>query len=93
MEAPNLTDRPPASPPAADDNRLISYVGRGIRVELARRARSMSDLARALDVTPPTLSRKLAGVQPMTLDDIDRIAEQLGISGVGLIRLALEVAP
>jgi len=89
MEAPNLTDQPPASPPARDDDSLVVSVSRQIRVELAVADRSMSDLSRTVGYSPATLSRKLAGNAPFGLDDVDQIAAALGMTGQQLVAAAL----
>ncbi len=51
-----------------------------IRAEMARQMITQSELARRLGVIDMWLSRRLRGQQPLNVDELERIAEQLGIS-------------
>jgi transcriptional regulator with XRE-family HTH domain len=51
-----------------------------IRVLLARRRMSGSELARRIGQTQPYLSRRLTGEVALDVDDLERIAQALGVS-------------
>ena len=51
-----------------------------IRAELARRDITQSDFAKKLGWSPAYLSRRMSGEVPFDADEIDQIAEWLGIA-------------
>lgn len=63
----------------------------GIKVRLASKNETQSDLAARLGESPFWVSRRLNS-QAITIEDADRIAEALGTDLVGLIDLAKAVA-
>lgn len=56
-----------------------------IRAQLARRRMSGRALAKQLGETPTWVSRRLAGQVPLDVDDIQRIAEVLGLTPMELL--------
>jgi transcriptional regulator with XRE-family HTH domain len=54
-------------------------VAENLRVEIARRRLRQVDIARALDVSQSTLSRKLAGEVPLTVGELYALARVLGV--------------
>lgn len=67
---------------------LNALVAGEIRAELARRRMSGRRLALALGETHVWVSRRLAGVTDLRLDDIERIAEVLGVPAWQLLAAA-----
>lgn len=65
---------------------MTPTVNRNIRAELARTSRRQSDLAAALKLGEPALSRRLAGKVPWTLDELAETAKFLGVEYVDLFR-------
>lgn len=65
---------------------LSAVVASNIRAEAARRGWRQLDLARALGVTPTTISRKWLGVRLWQLDELEDVAEALGVSVPDLLR-------
>jgi transcriptional regulator with XRE-family HTH domain len=59
---------------------FTTYATAEIRAEMARQRIYNKDLAAKIGVTAPTMSRYLSGRIPLTLDDLERIAEALGVS-------------
>lgn len=59
---------------------LRDQVAEEIRVTLARRRLSATELARRMGVSQSYLARRMTGAQPFDLDDLDRIADALGVS-------------
>jgi len=57
------------------DTRQI--VGASIRSELARRGLNQRDLAERLEISPPSVSRKLSGHLPFSVDELAATAEFL----------------
>lgn len=57
---------------------------REIRAELARQHLSQRQLAERLDWNQNYLWRRLAGRTPLSLDDVEAIAGQLGVSLLAL---------
>ncbi len=57
----------------------------GIRVALARTRTPVSRVAEAINKTPQTVSRKLSGQLPITLDELHAIADMLGVPVASLI--------
>jgi transcriptional regulator with XRE-family HTH domain len=64
---------------------LTESVAEEIRVALARRRMRQSHLARQLGTSDQWLSIRLRGIQPIDLNDLQRIAAALGVSVVDLI--------
>lgn len=56
-----------------------------IRVALARQRLSQSDLARALGVSAPYVTRRMRGDLSWTVSELDRIAAWLGLSVADLL--------
>ena len=65
--------------PEAPAKSLTQRVAEEIRVVLARRQMRQSQLARQMGVTEQWLSVRLRGVQPIDLNDLERIADALGV--------------
>lgn len=64
---------------------LSAYAAEEVRVLLVRRKMKQTELAARLGVTEMWLSRRLRGVQPLTLDDLAQIAEALGVYPTDLL--------
>jgi len=73
-------------------NALNEAVAGEIRAALARRRWPAGELARRLGENEMWLSRRLRGSQPMTLSDIERIADTLAMSPSELIASAVRMA-
>ena len=67
---------------------LRGYLAGEIRAEVARQQQSKSAIAAALGVVPATLSRKLAGDQPLHTEELDCIADILGVEPSELVARA-----
>lgn len=63
---------------------MRAAVAEEIRALLARRRISASELARRMDVTQPYISRRLTGDTALDLDDLERIANVLGVQVLDL---------
>ena len=50
-----------------------------IRAELARQRRTQTDLAAELGLSQPSVSQRLSGQVPMTVDEVARIADWRGV--------------
>lgn len=50
-----------------------------VRATMARHGRTSRDLATILDVSAPTARARWGGARPYTVEEVDRIAEELGI--------------
>ena len=61
-------------------------VAANVRAETARRGWRQSDLARALGVTPKTVSRKWNGAREWGLAELDDVAKALNVSVESLVR-------
>lgn len=59
---------------------IAARVSEEIRVLLLRRRMTQAQLADRLQVPQPWISRRLTLTVPMTLDDVDRVAEALDVS-------------
>lgn len=59
---------------------MRELVAEEIRVLLARRKMSASELARRMGVTQPYISRRLTGDTPLDVDDMATIARVLGVT-------------
>lgn len=64
-----------AVPPAS----LNDQVAATVRAELARRRMTQQDLARAVGLSQASVSERLRGKTPFSTDDIERVADALGI--------------
>jgi uncharacterized protein (DUF2384 family) len=53
---------------------LNDFVAAEVRAEIARRCTPREDLAKALDVSPATLGRRLAGDLPFTVNEVELVA-------------------
>lgn len=73
--------------PPSGQGALAALVAAEVRAELGRRDMSWAELARRLGVSEGWTSRRLRvqGAIPFAMDDLDRIAEVLGIEPVELI--------
>lgn len=58
---------------------LAHAVAAEIRAEMARQQRQQTDLGEFLGVKQPTISRKLAGKTEFRIDELEKIAEFLGV--------------
>ncbi len=58
-----------------------------IRAHLAVKNISGADLARRIGLTQPQVSRRLSGRLPFTSDDLNAIADELGLTIVELIQM------
>lgn len=65
---------------------LNAQVAAAIRVELARTGMDQGVLARSLGWTPSSFSRRMTGQYPFTTEDIEKIAQQLGLELDQLMR-------
>ena len=63
-----------------------------IRAELARQRRTARQLARALGVSPATMSRRLSGEHPLTVDEAYAAARFLGVDVADLAPTPEQVA-
>lgn len=64
---------------------LSAQVAEEVRALMARRRVSGRRLAELLDVSPSWVSYRMTGVTPIGLDDLQRIAEVLGVDVVDLL--------
>ncbi|PZM88676.1 MAG: hypothetical protein DIU79_16495 [Actinobacteria bacterium] len=64
---------------------MSGRVAEEIRALLARRRMSGRELARQLGVSPSWVSYRLTGTQPIDLNDLDAIAQVLGVGIVDLL--------
>jgi predicted transcriptional regulator len=60
-------------------------VAANVRAELARRSLSQTDLARMLGTTQQAVSRRISGKVPFDTEELNSIAEQLGVPVASLI--------
>lgn len=65
---------------------VAETTAREIRAELGRQRISQNELARRLRVTQNYLWRRMAGQTPFSLDDVDAIAAELGVSPSDLVK-------
>lgn len=63
-----------------------------IRAELARQRRRQAHLAEALGLSPATVSRRLSGEHPLTIDELYAAASWLGIDPLELLPRPAELA-
>jgi transcriptional regulator with XRE-family HTH domain len=72
--------------PGQHDLRLRDHVAEEIRALMARRRLSGVQLAARIDKSQGYLSRRLNGVQPFDVDDLEAIAGVLGVPVSALLR-------
>ena len=53
---------------------LNDFVAAEVRAELARRCTPRDEFAKAMEVSPATLGRRLAGDIPFTVNEVERVA-------------------
>lgn len=53
---------------------------------MGRQRKEQKDLAEALGVTQATISRRLSGERPFSLNDLERLAAYFGVPLASLIR-------
>lgn len=58
---------------------LAEQVGTEVRVLLLRQRRSQADLARALELSPAAIGRRLTGEVPFDVNELEAIADMLGV--------------
>ena len=63
----------------------VERVAANIRAELARKGISQADLAATLHKSQPTVSRRLLGRVPFSVDELDIIAGVLGVPMAELV--------
>lgn len=56
-----------------------------VRASLARRGQTRADLGRILEVSAPTAAGRWNGLQPYTLDELERIALALDVPVLSLV--------
>ena len=56
-----------------------TYTADAVRAELARKRRTRAGLAKALEMTPYTLGRRLNGSVPFTIPEVVAVAVWLGV--------------
>lgn len=61
------------------------HVNATIRAELARRGFTQGDLAAAIGLHQVTVSQRMVGRRQWALDELQRVADYLGISLVDLV--------
>lgn len=71
---------------------LVQRVALEVRVLLTRRQLRGADLAAALDVSPASISSKLNGRTPFSLEEVERIAEWLNVPLTDLLGAEQEPA-
>jgi len=64
---------------------LTERVVMAIRIEMVRRGMKTSELAASIDEQYLWLQRRLTGVTPFLLEDVQRIADALGIALTALV--------
>ncbi len=69
-------------------NTLNTSVAAQIRAELGRQQLSQAALARRIGWTTATVSRRLRGVQQLSVQDVEDIARALGTTAADLIGAA-----
>ncbi|WP_422751377.1 helix-turn-helix domain-containing protein [Micromonospora sp. WMMD1219] len=74
---------------AARTATLSEAVAEEIRVLLTRRRMSGRKLAQMLGVSPSWVSYRLTGQQPIDLNDLQRIADVLGVTVIDLLPAAM----
>lgn len=64
---------------------LTETIAAEIRAEVARQRRKYSDLAKELGLAPATISDRMAGRVPFDTNELEKVAQWLGIDVVHLI--------
>lgn len=77
----------------ATDTTPSSAVAAEVRGELARTRKTAAALADEISMTRATLSRRLSGASPFTLDELALIAPALGTTVHELVSSALSRRP
>lgn len=72
---------------------LSEYVTREIRAEMARQDVTQTDLALRLGWTQSAVSRKLDNLRPLRIEELEQIAQTLGISAPALVASAADRMP
>lgn len=67
------------------DSSLNERVAEEVRVTLARRRLSASELARRMGVTQPYISRRLTGDITISIDDLEKMADALEVEITALL--------
>lgn len=67
---------------------ISTKVGLNVRAELARSEQSITGAAQALKLSPPALRRRLKGQVPFNVDELDQLANLLGITYEQLVNPA-----
>lgn len=75
-----------------DHKSVSELVADEVAAELGRRRASQEDLAAHIGLSQATVSRRLKGIGSFTIEEIQSIADFLGIPIERLIRPALEAA-
>jgi transcriptional regulator with XRE-family HTH domain len=65
---------------ATERETLSERVARRLRGAIAENRIVQRDLAAAAGIGQPQMSRRITGFTPFTLDELDRVAEALGIA-------------
>lgn len=60
-------------------------IAAAVRAELGRQGRKLNELTAPLGLSWPTVSGRLNGHTPFTSDELDRVAEFLGMSAYDLV--------
>lgn len=68
--------------------RTQTSLTRAVTVHLARIGETRAWLAEQVGWAPQTMYRRLSGAAALTTDDVDAIAEALGMSALDLYRMA-----
>lgn len=71
---------------------LSTLVGAEIRAELARRRMAQDVFAKGIKVSQATLSRRLSGASPFTLDELEAASKYLNVPVAQLLGRAAPVA-
>ncbi|MCK9629952.1 MAG: helix-turn-helix domain-containing protein, partial [Bacteroidales bacterium] len=69
-----------------DDLSLSERVAANIRAEIARFGLQQTDVARALGISQQSVSLKIHGKRPLSLDEIEGFARLVGLSPEDLVR-------
>lgn len=66
---------------------ITNEIANEIRGQMARRRINQTQLAARLGMSQPALSRQLNGHTPMTVDFVERVADELGVPVTTLLTL------
>lgn len=67
---------------------LVDHVATEVRVQLTRQRRTQAELAARLNLSQPTIARRLNGEVPFDLAELEAMAEWFGLDVEALIRVA-----